>query len=49
MGCMAISESERQTAAKALEQVLEQIQQGKIEAKIVEIAYLRGALDGLRA
>lgn len=48
-GCMVLTQFERQVAAEALEQVLQQIQQGKIEAKMAEIAYVRGALAGLLA
>lgn len=46
---MNLSDDEREYAADQLDQVLEQIQDGNLQAKDAEIAFLRGAVEGLRA
>lgn len=46
---MKLSEVERETAADHLDQVLKQIQEGILEAKIAEVAFLHGVVRGLRA
>lgn len=46
---MKLSNGERISAAEKLEEVLEQVQDGDLQAKAAEIAFLRGAVKGLRA